>query len=955
MNALTLLVDAANAESESTTTTSAATAAAGDTKNGKNQKMIAKINSVEKVAGDGSVAASTAAMAQALAASASNRTPGAAVVISGGANNTFAAALAARENAIFQQIQQQQGAAAKNRYLEELCKLEQEHRSKERLAASAIMLQREKEQQHQTIMHQAALLRLMGGGGSQAATSAPVGSVSPQARGAAPATGMRPRQEAEYLQQLRLEALVQQRRQETLAQLALAQEMGYSNAVAPVVPKAVVSKDNASHKYKRQDTALQKAILMARADEELRKHQLEQRELEQQREQEQEQHKQHQQHAMILQLMTNGDHNGAFMTALRTAATPTGASLSTHPGNGSSKENTILQLLEERERQRLIAQHHHQNQQSQHQTFLPQGVTSSSALSSVPSASPMQLKLQQQLQQHLQAQQQQQEQHHGGNQGERSDLIGSVFAKVAAATASASDKMNHNSAQQQPIPSQVLSAIAAAEEQDKQKLLQLQHHHQNSQESFQSSGMMMDALSHSQQQRQRLQQQALVHNHQQQQQQQQAAALTQQRQESIHLNREMQQQQQQQSVERDVSFHDSKSTILPCRARGMPMDHNIKTAYFVIPDDIKHGTELLCSYFACRNAGIKFRYCVYCKLPVAKRNFAKRHRHSGKIPDSDVAKDVVAGNVTDISPDDEPTSSSARASPQQIQQLQKAQQEQQTLQDKDPSGDAPVDPPTKEESSLAPLLVATLVLSSESNDTTKDPSEKAVSPSCGDNCETPSCCAANCEEAPTHEAGPSKPMQDSKGKKSESIDPNTPNDSFPTREPSPAGLSPEPIVDTSKRRKAWGNLLLKRPKTERRNSDVMLAWIREVLHVSDLETEVDSDGSGIDDNESDVQIDTDSTLNGGTKRKIEEMRPLSPKISKTKALLSRKEQEEIDQSEYSDESNTESGKQQHDDEDISREDLVDNVPGKGDEDFPDDASTSSEESVDLRVRKKSRN
>jgi hypothetical protein len=35
-------------------------------------------------------------------------------------------------------------------------------------------------------------------------------------------------QEAEYLQQLRLEALVQQRRQETLAQLALAQELGMS-------------------------------------------------------------------------------------------------------------------------------------------------------------------------------------------------------------------------------------------------------------------------------------------------------------------------------------------------------------------------------------------------------------------------------------------------------------------------------------------------------------------------------------------------------------------------------------------------------------------------------------------------------------------------------------------------------------------------------------------------------
>jgi hypothetical protein len=42
------------------------------------------------------------------------------------------------------------------------------------------------------------------------------------------ANGGMPPQDAEYLQQLRLEALVQQRRQETLAQLALAQESGMS-------------------------------------------------------------------------------------------------------------------------------------------------------------------------------------------------------------------------------------------------------------------------------------------------------------------------------------------------------------------------------------------------------------------------------------------------------------------------------------------------------------------------------------------------------------------------------------------------------------------------------------------------------------------------------------------------------------------------------------------------------
>eukprot|EP00522_Entomoneis_paludosa_P006611 CAMPEP_0172455234 /NCGR_PEP_ID=MMETSP1065-20121228/11965_1 /TAXON_ID=265537 /ORGANISM="Amphiprora paludosa, Strain CCMP125" /LENGTH=599 /DNA_ID=CAMNT_0013207693 /DNA_START=121 /DNA_END=1920 /DNA_ORIENTATION=- len=81
------------------------------------------------------------------------------------------------------------------------------------------------------------------------------------------------------------------------------------------------------------------------------------------------------------------------------------------------------------------------------------------------------------------------------------------------------------------------------------------------------------------------------------------------------------------------------SVIVPCRARGMPMDHNFKTAYFVIPENVKHGEELICSYFACRNAGIKFRYCSHCKVPVAKRNFRKRHKHGGNevadIPDDD--------------------------------------------------------------------------------------------------------------------------------------------------------------------------------------------------------------------------------------------------------------------------------------------------------------------------------
>eukprot|EP00573_Skeletonema_grethae_P010462 CAMPEP_0201697938 /NCGR_PEP_ID=MMETSP0578-20130828/15592_1 /ASSEMBLY_ACC=CAM_ASM_000663 /TAXON_ID=267565 /ORGANISM="Skeletonema grethea, Strain CCMP 1804" /LENGTH=680 /DNA_ID=CAMNT_0048184305 /DNA_START=106 /DNA_END=2148 /DNA_ORIENTATION=- len=89
------------------------------------------------------------------------------------------------------------------------------------------------------------------------------------------------------------------------------------------------------------------------------------------------------------------------------------------------------------------------------------------------------------------------------------------------------------------------------------------------------------------------------------------------------------------------------AVIVPCRARGMPVDHNFKTAYFIIPDGIEHGDELVCSYPSCRQAGVKFRYCLHCKVPVAKRNFRNRHRHG--VPGGD------GGSVT--GEDDESVSS----------------------------------------------------------------------------------------------------------------------------------------------------------------------------------------------------------------------------------------------------------------------------------------------------------
>jgi len=101
------------------------------------------------------------------------------------------------------------------------------------------------------------------------------------------------------------------------------------------------------------------------------------------------------------------------------------------------------------------------------------------------------------------------------------------------------------------------------------------------------------------------------------------------------------------------------SVLVPCRARGMPMDHNFKTAHFVIPENIEHGAELLCSYLSCRNAGVKFRFCTVCQVPVAKRNFRKRHMHAN----GDNADDKLSDEEVDISAFARPCTPKQLASP----------------------------------------------------------------------------------------------------------------------------------------------------------------------------------------------------------------------------------------------------------------------------------------------------
>ncbi len=71
-----------------------------------------------------------------------------------------------------------------------------------------------------------------------------------------------------------------------------------------------------------------------------------------------------------------------------------------------------------------------------------------------------------------------------------------------------------------------------------------------------------------------------------------------------------------------------------------------QSAYFVIAEDSKHGENLVCSYYACRNGGVKFRYCAYCMAPVAKRNFSRRHDHG-------MSKKKGAASIKDDEEDEE--------------------------------------------------------------------------------------------------------------------------------------------------------------------------------------------------------------------------------------------------------------------------------------------------------------
>ena len=53
----------------------------------------------------------------------------------------------------------------------------------------------------------------------------------------------------------------------------------------------------------------------------------------------------------------------------------------------------------------------------------------------------------------------------------------------------------------------------------------------------------------------------------------------------------------------------------------------MKNAFFQVRPTTKHGDGLVCCFPKCRDNGIKFRYCAYCKDAIAKRCFRIKHTH----------------------------------------------------------------------------------------------------------------------------------------------------------------------------------------------------------------------------------------------------------------------------------------------------------------------------------------
>jgi len=89
----------------------------------------------------------------------------------------------------------------------------------------------------------------------------------------------------------------------------------------------------------------------------------------------------------------------------------------------------------------------------------------------------------------------------------------------------------------------------------------------------------------------------------------------------------------------------SRAIRFPCKARGVPDNHTARNAYIDIPPEAGHGATVTCSHPVCVSSGRAFRYCSVCMIPVAKRNFAKRHAHGlMQAPQVQVKEEEVQNN-----------------------------------------------------------------------------------------------------------------------------------------------------------------------------------------------------------------------------------------------------------------------------------------------------------------------
>lgn len=197
----------------------------------------------------------------------------------------------------------------------------------------------------------------------------------------------------------------------------------------------------------------------------------------------------------------------------------------------------------------------------------------------------------------------------------------------------------------------------------------------------------------------------------------------------------------------------------------------------MISGKVKHGEQLVCSYPACRNGGVKFRYCSTCKIPVAKRNFRNRHNHK----ETDTQGSAATADVPDAKTmSSKPTEKKSKRSSNKVRQSSSTDRHGGKRDDKYNTNDGKnVKRPSRKESIAAASLPPRYGNGRELNDERRDGKE-------------------------------SRPRK---------------------RHRRISGEKGDKGINDHRRQKAWIALLAKRPLSD--DDDGMSAWLMEVLAVSD--------------------------------------------------------------------------------------------------------------------------